>query len=287
MRRRILTFLMIFGLVFAASLALANIAYTQVKPIIERPTIPITQINIPQNSADQPGKAEQATPPKEPPSPTQDFPDDEIGKLLNQHFNLMVGVGTNAEEKYQESLRELKQKAPEVVPILLNSYLKTDETRYLRRWAIAETLKELQNNAALVALQRIALANIPQERFSDEEHFSVDKEVNIRVNAVDGIAQLAEQGNQEAEDTLTKLFTHPDLTLRRRAIRGYLADVKNKPDEYKRRVRVLESQLPKSDGNLINLDITNIKQVPYPDDIPDNLRAPQKKQDDDAPVVRR
>ncbi len=271
MRHKIFTFIAIFCLVGVACLLIANVYPTQA----QKP------------SGDEPGQIDKSGNPERPTPQPQDFPDNELGRRLTQHLNLLTGLGEDAERKYQASLKALQQQAPEAAKLLFSSYLKMDESRYFRRWAIVETLKELRSNDALAYLQRIALAPLPKERFSDPETSSLDKESHTRVTAVDGIAELAKLGNKGAETALAQFFTYPDLTVRRRAVRGYLAVGMGNRSDYDRRVALLKSKLPRSDQSLITLTVTNIKRVPYPDDIPDNLTAPQKKRDDAPPEVKR
>jgi hypothetical protein len=271
MRHRLLAFIAIFFLVVATCLLVTNVYPTQA----QKP------------AGDAPGQVDKSGVSERPMPQPQDFPDTELGARLTQHLNLLTGVGEDAERKYQASLRTLQQQAPEAAKLLFSSYLKMDESRYFRRWAIVETLKELHSNEAFAYLQRIALTPLPKERFSDPETSSIDKESHIRVTGVDGIAELAKLGNKNAENALTQFFTYPDLTVRRRAIRGYLAAGTGNRSEYARKVALLKSKLPRSDQSLITLDVTNIKRVPYPDDIPDKLTAPQKKRDDAPPEVKR
>jgi inorganic triphosphatase YgiF len=267
MRRKFLLFLVVFCLVFTLSTTLTNVNLIQAQ----------------QPPTDKPGQVDKSK--SRPTQEPQDFPDNELGRRLTEHFNLMVAVEKNAESRYERSLKYLQQEAPSVAKMLFSSYLKIEESRYFRRWTIVETLKELRNDSAFAFLQRIALTPIPPERFSDPESFSVDKESHIRVTAVDGIAELAKQGNKEAETSLSQFFTHLDLSVRRRAIRGYLR-IANNNTEYERRVSYLKSKLPTKEHSLITLNVTNIKKVPHPDDVPDNLTAPQKKQDDAAPTIK-
>jgi hypothetical protein len=211
------------------------------------------------------------------PAYTVDFPDTVAGRLAAAHMNAFVGVGEKAESVYQDSLRQLRAQ-PQAAQVLYESYQKTDETRYFRRWALVETLRELHSTAALTALSQIATSPIPGEKSRDGEDTSRGKEVNIRVTAVDGLADLA-RSDKNAEYLLTRFFTSPDLSIRRRAIRGYLRageayfrDSAAAASEVQRRMGELKTKLPVADHGLISLAVTNIKTVPHPA-MPDKFPA--------------
>jgi hypothetical protein len=231
--------------------------------------------------ANVPGQVDQAKPPVQPQTP-QVFPTTETGRLLTEHLNRLADVRPDAEQRYQASLRQLRQQAPKAIPVLFETYQKTKESNYFRRWAIVNTMKELQNDAAVSSLATIALAPIPPERWSDPESSSRSREFIIRVTAVDGLAELAKLGNKKAEAILPRLIKHDNLSIRRRAIRGYLAA----GSDYEKRANFLKSQLPTRDHSLITLSVTDIKQVPHPQDVPVGLTAPQKSRDDAPPRIK-
>lgn len=210
----------------------------------------------------------------------KDFPNTEVGNMLEEHFGIMVSVGENAEEKYQSSLEQLRGQIPEVIRLISDVYHKMDTTRYFKRWLLVETLCELRSDSTLSLLAEIVFSPIPKEMWSDPESFSQDKESDIRVTAMDGISFLAKNGNKNAEELLTKFFQHDDLSVRRRAIRGYL----NIGDNYKERVSYLKRIISKNDHWLISLDVTDPKTVPYPD-IPENLSAGDFEKLDSTPQI--
>jgi hypothetical protein len=227
---------------------------------------------------DEPGRKDESSGPRETPR-YQDFPESELGRQLSDHLNYLAGVGKDAEQKYQESLKRLRERAPEVVRMIAEAYPKIQVDRYFRRWSIVETMREMRNNDALKSLQGIAFSPIPAERWADSERFSKDKEISIRVTAVGGLSELARQGNTIAEQSLLRLITNKELGIRRQAIRGYLGA----GQDLERRIKVLKSKVPKSDYGLITLDATDVKRVPHPDDVPDNLKPRYRQKDDDAP----
>lgn len=175
----------------------------------------------------------------------------------------MVGFGEGAEERYQASLEELRKNPEESIRILKDVYQKVEETQYFERWKLVETMSAIQDEAALAPLSEIAVTPIPPEKYERVEHApsSTAQESNIRVTALDGLAYLARDGHEEAEGVLLQSSRdNTDVTVRRRAIRGYLAA----GDNYEERATKLKSIVPEEQHNLIHLDVTPISEVPQP-----------------------
>ncbi|ATB35161.1 hypothetical protein CYFUS_000573 [Cystobacter fuscus] len=209
------------------------------------------------------------------------FPSSTVGDLLTRHLNLMVSVGEEVESRYQESLR-LIQKEPEAVRLLQDAYAKTVETEYFLRWQLVYTLASLNQREALSGLVRIALSTIPAERGGSDEFFTTGQESNIRVAAVDGLASLAKLGVTEAGSYLLRLSQHSDLSIRQRAVRGYLAA----GSDYDARAKLLQANLPTSDHWLITLRVTEVRGVAHPDDTPEDMRPRKRESDDESPIAR-
>ena len=205
------------------------------------------------------------------PAITVDFPDTTVGRLVAANMDALVGVGENAEANYQVSLKRLRAQPDAVAKVLYESYLKTSEDRYFRRWALVETLRELGSNHALTALFQIAFSPVPDEKAPGSEESTRSKESNIRVTAVDGLAEIARLGDPAAESMLARFFPHDDISVRRSAIRGYLRSGQamqfnsaGASSEIQRRTTDLRSRLSEKDHGLINLAVTDVKTVLHP-----------------------
>jgi hypothetical protein len=216
------------------------------------------------------------------------FPVGTLGDLLRTHMKLITGVGKDpeqnfqdAEKAYQASLQELRKRASEVIPLLSTAYGRTEESNYFRRWALVETMRELQSETAVEALAKIATSTIPSERFrTDPERSSVDEEIRIRVTAVGGLSLLAKT-NTIAERVLVSLVNNPYLGIQRTAIRGYLAAVPIR-NEQKKRSEKLKAMLPPDRYHLITLETTDIKSVPHPD-MPDQFHIKKPRPPEGTP----
>jgi hypothetical protein len=199
----------------------------------------------------------------------KDFPDTEIGRLVAVHMNLLAGHGTDAEQRYQESLKNLRTRAPEATRVLVDAYARVGDDRYFRRWALLETLRELRDKSALPLAARVARSPLPPERFaSDPERRSTDEELRIRVEAVEVLAALSAEEVPGADSELLRLTRHAFIGIRRAAIRGYLAG--GRAEQRKARAEMLRKVVPKRDYGLITVNTTDIKQVPHPE-IPEKL----------------
>lgn len=210
---------------------------------------------------DQPFLEDQAPPSSNAPSKS-DFSDTEAGSRLERHLFAMAALGENAEEEYQASLAELKKFPQESAQTLSEVYQKMGEDRYVDRWKVVHTMAALQNDAAFEPLNSIAKAPIPPEKFPGSHGISSSgQESTIRVTAADGLATLAKNGNSAAEAALLQLATDKvNVTLRRRAIRGYLAA----GGDYEERAQFLKSKIPAGHHRLIHLDVTPLEDFPLP-----------------------
>jgi hypothetical protein len=280
------------ALLYAFSTAVWTNAQSFNKPIAN-PIEIITGDEFLQGDEKGPGDEGQADPAR--PTTSDFFPHGALGDLLRNHMKLMTGVGQNpkqnfqdAENAYQDSLRDLRKRGSEVIPILYHAYeqhKKTDERNYFRRWALVETIRELQHDTAVRPLAQIAISRIPPERFkTDPERSSVDEEIRIRVTALEGLGLLV-QKDEEAENTLLSLIKNQHLGIRRAAIRGYLAAAPN-AHEQQRRSEKLKAELPHADHHLITVATTDIKKIPHPN-MPDEFDIIKSRPPEGLPPAAR
>lgn len=191
------------------------------------------------------------------------FPDTEVGRRLEKNSVAMVSFGEGVEERYQASLEELRKNPEESIKVLKEVYQNAEETQYFGRWKLVHTMSAIQDKAALAPLSEIAVSPIPPEKYPRVEHApsSTAQESHIRVTALDGLAYLARNGQEEAEGVLLQSSRdNTDRTIRRRAIRGYLAA----GDNYEERETKLKAIVPEEQHDLIHLDVTPISEMPQP-----------------------
>lgn len=247
-----------------------------------RPIRPINPDIFRMGSSDDQSQPDTASAQTTTPHRLMYFANDNMGRLLEGHLHRMVKFDRDAERNYQASLVQLRKDAVKVVPLLAAAFEKMPEKEFARRWTVMETLREMEHPSALKTLKAVALSPVPQERWTDDqERSSQDQEVFIRATAIDGLAVLSKKGQGEALEALKGLIRNPDITLRRRAIRGILAT-----GDYREQEKYLKSVLPSSDHHLVTLAITNIKSIPHPD-MPEQFPMPNGRNRTEPPKVRR
>lgn len=216
------------------------------------------------------------------------FPKGALGDVLRAHMKTINGVSTDKQQKYQDaekayqaSLRGLRAKGVDVVPLLVRAYESIEVGDYFRRWELVETMRELQEPSAAPALAKIATASVPAERFqTDPERDSVGEEIRIRATAAEALGPLARL-DKVAELALLDLAKSPHIGLQRAAIRSYLAAATDEDDQRKRAAR-LKRIVPSSRYNLLTLETTEVKRVPHPK-MPDKFDIKKRRPGEGEP----
>ncbi|MHA7057240.1 HEAT repeat domain-containing protein [Aquimarina sp. M1] len=184
------------------------------------------------------------------------------GNLVNEHINLSMGFGKDAEEKYQRSLYMLRRQ-PKISASLFEIYHKVPAENYLYRTMVVEALKELNTDTSLQYLYKIAMTRIPRDTQPENEEIDTrTDEIIIRLTAVEGIGILAINKNEEAEKALIQLIDHEDLSVRQMAVRSYLLSPFGNIQEKKKE---LYEKLPREEYWYITEETTNIRKVEHPD----------------------
>ena len=206
-----------------------------------------------------------------------EFNTDNLTDVLLQHFRTMRGFGSNAEEAYQESLNDLRNQS-RIPEFIYEVYRSLDTSDYSSRWNMALTLQQLNQQATLNALIEIASEPMPLRAVIDNHHYSTQMpESMIRSIAVDGISQSAIDGHGEAQEVLLGFVNHDDLSVRRRAIRGYL-----KTGDYHEKEKELKEIVADESHWLITLDVTDINSLEMPR-LPSSI--PDFSVKEDVPIV--
>jgi hypothetical protein len=142
---------------------------------------------------------------------------------LLRHFALAQAFGEGAEDRFQESLRALREDRVATVAALQTAYAAAKERDYAFRWLAADTLALVGGPDALEPLRTIATSTVPPERGDGEQIFTRSEEAAIRMVALDGLAALAHAGETRADDALLEVAAHAtDPSIRNRAIWSYL-----------------------------------------------------------------
>lgn len=210
-----------------------------------------------------------------------DFPDTESGKLLKEHVRLMSGMGEFAEANYQRSLEKLKRRPGTYSRELFNTYQRVEEKNYDKRWAIVYTMTKLETDSSFNYLSRIVQKKLPSEKWDDAERFSQGKEINILATALEGIGYIAKKyRSQKADELLLTFISHPETTLKREAIQGYLGS-----ENDQKRKKYLLDNLEDKYHYLVTLKTTDPKVIPYPQ-MPSEFKLDNNGASTDSPKVK-
>lgn len=185
-----------------------------------------------------------------------------VGMLVRDLLAKMNAAGEDAEEAYQEALAALRKRPIEAVIELARQECAYCPQDYPTRWAVVYAVTTLEHRAAIPLLKSIVLTPIPPERNRDPHASTVAEETVIRTTAVDGIAFLALQGENEAIEALMEFLDLPSFSIRRATIQGLLGSPKG--DDLRDRIARC---LPKDQQFLLEIkpiDVRKALQVENP-----------------------
>jgi len=130
--------------------------------------------------------------------------------------------GEDAEETYQRYLNRLRDHIGDAVAELRSQYDALEEDQYVERWSLIQLLADMRHPASLPVLESVLRQPIPPERSSDPAHglSTVGEEIMIRTTAVEALARLASDGNQEAKGLLLEQVRHEAFSVRRAAVQA-------------------------------------------------------------------
>jgi len=164
------------------------------------------------------------------------------GVSLLNFLSVMYSTGDNAEEEYGRALKELSERADEVLVEIAQASSECDLRDYPLRLTLVQAAVALRNPAAIPFLANLVKTPIPAEEAPDPHSFSVVAEETIlRTTAVEGIAEHAKNGDERAVAYLMEFLYIPSFSIRRAAAQGLLA-TKN-GEEYREKIRDLTSGL--------------------------------------------
>ena len=191
--------------------------------------------------------------------------DNFAGRLLRNFLNVMNSFGDDAQEVYEEKLKELKKHAEDIMVEVVRAEGAADESDYPFRWALVHTASELKSPASLRFLKNLVFSPIPPEKSKDPHSFStVAEETILRTTAVEGIENLAKMGNEEAQKTLFNFLELPSISIKRAAIQAIFATVSDE-----KKLEKMRSLMPREHHYLLEIKRVNVKDVPQ-------IKEPQK-----------
>lgn len=177
-----------------------------------------------------------------------EFPDTEVGRMIDRHLKRMVAGGPFAQKNYMASLSDLKNQSVEVVRMILDLYPQVPEERYLKRWLMIYILYSLAEPETLEALIDLARSPLPENKIVGHHFSSQKEELMIRQRALLAAVEIIKKIPEEIH-LLDQFLYFNNMFLRQTALRSVLnlssqeqlAEVKNR----------LLQMMPESDHFLI------------------------------------
>lgn len=184
------------------------------------------------------------------------------GRRLQRLLEATEGVGDDADAYYEETLAEAREHAGGVLVEVARALGDCHDDDYPMRWSLTYAAASIGGKKALPLLENVARTPVPEEVSPDPHSFSsVEEETIIRTTAVDGISDLAREGNDAAENILLDLLNSPSFSIRRAAVIGLKASPRGEE-----LVERIASCLPEDERFLLELRRVDVKRVDQVED---------------------
>jgi len=190
------------------------------------------------------------------------------GIRLNNLLQVIAGLGDDAEEEYQRALKDVREDPEEVLVEVAQASSDCCEHDYPLRMALVQIATELRHPATLPYLANIIKTPIADEKSQDPHSFStVAEETIIRTAAVDGVAELARDGDERASRLLMEFVRLPSFSIRRAAVMGLLAT--KDADQFREEIK---SMLPDDQQFILEMRRIEVREAPQVMDPTRHLR---------------
>lgn len=179
------------------------------------------------------------------------------GERLQRLLEAIEGFGDDADEYFEEALEDAKKHRDGVLFEVARAMGDCHDDDYPLRWSLTYAAATIGGKKALPLLVNVAQTPIPEEKSPDPHSFSsVEEETIIRTTAVDGIADLARDGNEAAEEALFDLVRSPSFSIRRAAVTGLRSSPRG--DDLVDRIA---DCLPDEERFMLELKRTDVRKV--------------------------
>lgn len=143
---------------------------------------------------------------------------------LREALAAMYATGDDASDVHDRAVEKLKQYPEETTVAITAAYGHSPAGDYAQRQALVRAAGVIDYSGILPFLASVALSEIPDERSAEPHSFStVAEETIIRIIAVEGIAGLAQAGNEGAAEVLMKCVESRSFSVRRTAVTGLMS----------------------------------------------------------------
>lgn len=186
------------------------------------------------------------------------FTNSKAGILLQNALEAMNSFGEEAEDHFQETLKELKEIPEEVILELAQAFDdKCQPNAYPTKWGLVYLATVLEHKAAYPFLKRLIFTPIPEERSQLPHSFStVGEETILRTTAVEGVSYFI-RDQKDAQDLLVECTSLPSISIARAAIQTL-----QKADVLDGKLREkIEATLPRELHYLMKIKPMNVEDV--------------------------
>ena len=211
---------------------------------------------------------------------TNVFSNTDIGKQLTAYLVEMYKEDADGKTA---KLDELKKNPEPVVEEISRAYESAPITDYSLRWAIVNLAIMLEDTSALLFFDKVISDEIPTEASKDRHRFStVQKELVIRIRAIEGVRVLAASGDESARKHLLDYVKSPHFSIRKSSVMGILS--LNDSAEYKERIAKL---IPSNEHFIFDIKEAKVEEACIITHPAVTIRSPATKNLSSAPDIAR
>lgn len=179
-----------------------------------------------------------------------------ITEQIVEAINRMGGAGASAEEEYQLCIDKLSRNTKQASAIIREEYFDVADDQYLDRWSLIMLAIELKDGSNIELFEKVLTSALPEEKSKDPHSGStVGEETMIRTTIIEGLEQMAQDGDEKATDLLWRNIEHDSFSIRRAATQALIAvgddDILGE----------LKKKLPQRHHNLLDLRRTDVREA--------------------------
>ncbi len=183
------------------------------------------------------------------------FTDSRVGAQLKNALESMNSMGEEAEDRFQEALKQLRENPEEVLLEITEAFncncLPDD---YPTKWGMVYLVTQLKHKSAYHFLKRLIKKPIPAERSKHPHSFStVAEETVLRTTAIEALGYFMDKNQKDTQQLLLDVFRSGSLSMIRAsaqtlAAAGYLDEMKDDiqkclPEDYRYLLKIRPSKV--------------------------------------------
>jgi hypothetical protein len=189
------------------------------------------------------------------------FDDSNTGMHIKEHFDQMENTDSDAQERQDESMEEMRREPDLYAEKLFEAYEEVARKDYLSKYKIVYMMENIHSSNAVPFFTELAVSDFPEEiePYKGDGHIDEKRQESLlRMRAVGGLYALASEGDEKARNALMDTILKSKIqTVKNDAIWAYLSTSENIDTEKE----YLKTILPEKDHPFITVKLTNIEDV--------------------------